>query len=109
MSGYSKGDFRTGPLTLKCLFFAQGTHRDLLLSSFVFSVFVVFFCLDQGTPVLCLPMVRMAPIIWGALLAICSQHQSRSLDGGSAQMAVGHVGQLDRWWQWSWWYPNGWW
>ena len=43
-----------------------------------------------------LPMSRMAPILWGALLVIRSQHHG-SIDEGSAQMAVGHVGQLDGW------------
>ena len=44
---------------------------------------------------LCLSMAIMAPILWGALLTIRGQHRIRSLDGGSAQMAVGRVGQLD--------------
>ena len=62
-----------------------------------------------------LPIVRMAPILWGALLVIRSRYHSRRIDQASAQMDVGHVGhvghvgQLDGWWRWTWWYPRGWW
>ena len=39
-----------------------------------------------------LPVVEMAPILWGALLAICGRHRS-GVGGGNAQITIDRVGQ----------------